>query len=523
MPLWEKALAALIQWRRGGDRLFSLIVGPLTPAARRGAAGAHPHTAQPQEGDRDGVGGHGFWAAWFGVMCTMAGTGILQLPYTLKQGGWVCVVMIVAVAALTNYTAKLVIKALYWGASAEHRHLQLHDNDAEGLETPAVVSAARLAGYPEIGRAAFGTAGVVVVHLFHKATLFGVSTLFLILSSKFLMEGLGGAGEGLVASIGDDEAVWQQRWTAISAGLVLLPVLAFRTLGEIAPLSALGMTASVATVVVVVVVSLKVMPVTSKSNATDALPLPFGFTASNRTSPGHTTVDTASLPSAFSAIILSFGGHAVFPSLEAGLERRSSFPAVLNAAFSALVFVYLLTAAVGYAAFGDQVYSPILCNLPRKGPLGRLTAVTKLLVAFHVLTAYPILMNVLVREIEVGLRMERSSWSAVEQLAAGTAHRAVWVALTTVVALYVPYFPEFMTLVGAICLTMIVFVLPVVFGWKLRTRAANPKAGGGGATMPLWDKALAVLIIAVAAVGGAIGAVQAVQGIVTKLGDGAHE
>ena len=28
------------------------------------------------------------WKAWFSILCTMAGTGILQLPYTLKQGGW---------------------------------------------------------------------------------------------------------------------------------------------------------------------------------------------------------------------------------------------------------------------------------------------------------------------------------------------------------------------------------------------------------------------------------------------------
>ena len=30
-------------------------------------------------------------------MCTMAGTGILQLPLTLKQGGWVCLGLIVLV------------------------------------------------------------------------------------------------------------------------------------------------------------------------------------------------------------------------------------------------------------------------------------------------------------------------------------------------------------------------------------------------------------------------------------------
>ena len=34
---------------------------------------------------------------WFTIICTMAGTGILQLPLTLQQGGWIGLVLIVVV------------------------------------------------------------------------------------------------------------------------------------------------------------------------------------------------------------------------------------------------------------------------------------------------------------------------------------------------------------------------------------------------------------------------------------------
>ena len=42
------------------------------------------------------------YAALFSILCTMAGTGILQLPLTLKQGGWVCLSLIIVVALMTK-------------------------------------------------------------------------------------------------------------------------------------------------------------------------------------------------------------------------------------------------------------------------------------------------------------------------------------------------------------------------------------------------------------------------------------
>ena len=85
-------------------------------------------------------------------------------------------------------------------------------------------------------------------------------------------------------------------------------------------------------------------------------------------------------------------------------------------------------------------------------------------------------------------------------------------ALTALIALFCPYFPEFMTLVGAACLTMIVFVLPVVFSWKLR-----------GGSMSTAEKLCGWLIIAVGVFGGGIGCVQAVRAIAAKLSAGAVE
>ena len=504
-----------------------------------GGGGAGSREQQTLPGGKSEGHGTTALATWFSVVCTMAGTGILQLPYTLKQGGWVCVALICLCGAVTNYTGKALVRCLY-----------------------STDDGRRLDGYAAIGGAAYGRPGRVVVHVFHKATLFGVTTIFLILAAKFLTEGVGGGGEGLVASLGNDAAHWGRVWTAVSAGLLLLPVVGLDTIAEIAPLSALGMLASLLTVLVVTCFSIGLAPLTLGSVAAGVPGIvPDGAAAAaaaaaaigNFTGVAHSFSNAGSFPSAFSAITLSFGGHAVFPSIEAHMAQPAQFAPVLDYAYVALMAMYLLTAVVGYWAFGDLTYSPILCNLPR-GPAagwqGELVCVTKLVVAFHVLTAYPILMSALVNELEAllgissggggggggkgkgkgkGLLLAEEDEEEEEEEeeehvegagACGVSKAAMQrallrtscVSLTAIIALYCPYFPEFMTLVGAACLTMIVFVLPVVFSWKLR-----------GAGMGVGEKVFGWLIIAIGAFGGGIGCVQAVRDIAAKLSSGASE
>merc|ERR1719271_472257 len=94
----------------------------------------------------------------------MAGLGILQLAFMLKQGGWVCLALIIVCSLMSNYTGKLLIQCCYEGDVRVR------------------------ASYTAIGEAAFGAAGKVCVRFFENLTLFGVSTLFLILATMNLGE-----------------------------------------------------------------------------------------------------------------------------------------------------------------------------------------------------------------------------------------------------------------------------------------------------------------------------------------------
>ena len=201
-------------------------------------------------------GGTGFWGAWFTILCCMAGTGILQLPLTIKQGGWCFLALICLVAIMTNYTAKAIIACLH--------------ASPDGL---------RLGNYPDIGRAAYGTPGVVVVQVFHKATLLGVTTIFLILAGKFFLEGIGGGGDGLYhnafgSSSDEDVAAWQKRWTCIGAAVVLVPMLCVGSVKEVWPLAAFGLFSTFMAVIVVVVSAAVLTPITLERAHDHELPLP---------------------------------------------------------------------------------------------------------------------------------------------------------------------------------------------------------------------------------------------------------
>lgn len=276
------------------------------------------------------------WGTWFNIICTMAGTGILQLPLTIQQGGWLCMVLMVIVALMTRTTGVWLIKLLY---------------DKSSLQSY------RRAGYPEIGKAAYGNCGKRTVQVFHKATLLGVTTIFLILAGKFLLEGMGGGGEGFLGdSIGsnsvEDQELWMRRWTLVSAGLVWFPVVFIPTMKEVAPLAAFGLLATMLCVVEVVLFAFIIGPITGDRAAKYNLPTPPSFQNMTRLHPdepvSYDWFVLGNFPTAFSAITMAFGGHAVFPSIEQHMEKPSNFKKTFDAAYMVLISLYLVVASAGY-------------------------------------------------------------------------------------------------------------------------------------------------------------------------------
>eukprot|EP01060_Flectonema_neradi_P003429 TRINITY_DN121_c1_g1_i7.p1 TRINITY_DN121_c1_g1~~TRINITY_DN121_c1_g1_i7.p1 ORF type:complete len:453 (+),score=66.51 TRINITY_DN121_c1_g1_i7:53-1411(+) len=399
------------------------------------------------------------------IVCTMAGTGILQLPQTLEQGGWMMAPTLVVIAIMANYTGDLVIDNLYRPTG-------------------------RLAGYPETGDYCFGQAGKFVVHLFQKGTVLGVSTLFLILAAGFLHDTYQQADAAHHPT--------KKTWTLISVALVAPPTLLLKNVDALSFTSALGGFVTVAGVFSIILLAIFHQP---------------------DESPSHKVINVMDFPIAFSTVVLSYGGHACFPTIQHNMAElgvgRTRFKKVLKWSFLTLLAFYLPVAITGYQVYGHDVQSPIVNSLPESNPG---TVTIKLAMTLNTLLTFPILQHVIFHELEEFFNMIPEDGSYITSMNPSIIVprfllRLFFLTTSAVIAYFVPYFDSFMSLVGALCVTMMVFVLPCVFAIKI----SEMELEGERTNKLLMWYGLLILIIVVGVVGGSIGSWQAIKNLIDDV------
>jgi amino acid permease len=152
--------------------------------------------------------------AVFHIVCVIAGSGVLQLPFAMSQAGWSTVIFVILSAWVNIYTGKKIIKLLEHGGKS-------------------------LDGYPAIGGEAFGSIGRIAVLISYNMAMMGSVCLYLILAAMNL--------EMLVGWLN------AKQWIALISVLLLIPLLLIKSLKEVGWVSLLGASASVAVVIVVVI------------------------------------------------------------------------------------------------------------------------------------------------------------------------------------------------------------------------------------------------------------------------------
>ncbi|KAJ3330746.1 hypothetical protein HDU76_004961 [Blyttiomyces sp. JEL0837] len=320
-------------------------------------------------------------------------------------------------------------------------------------------SGERLKGFPHVGQMAFGARGKTMVEMFNTAMLLGVPIVYLILSGMNLQ-----ILTGLFST---------RVWIMVSAGLVLVPFLIFRTLKEIAILSAFGVFATIVVIMSVVIYSLN-----------DIITVP--------EAPAHKLIDFAQFPSALGSISFSYAGNFVYPEVESSMRDPSKFPLVLSLSMGIISLMYLVTAVVGYAAYGDKTVSPILNNLPA----GFASKFAIAVITAHVLLAIPVLVTTFSLEMERRLKVARPGRSeAVE----GSVRALLRVGIVVGIC--------------GLAMAALIFIFPVLFDFKLF----------GFSKRPLKDKLFGLAIIAVGLFGGIIGGSEAVAALIRDFQEGAAE
>ncbi|CAK8541686.1 unnamed protein product [Lathyrus sativus] len=345
----------------------------------------------------------------------LCGIGLMTIPYAIKEGGWLSLVILLLFALACCYTGILLMRCL---------------QSRPGLNT-----------YPDIGQAAFGVAGRLGIAIILYMELFGSCVEYITLVSDNLASLFPNTGMNLAGTELSTHQVF-----AITAALLVLPTVWLRDLSLLSYISAGGIFASILV----------------------ALCL-FWAGAVNQVgliNPRMKILDIKNISVSIGLFGYGFAGHAVFPNVYSSMKDQSKFPLILYISVAFSLVMYVSVGVVGYLLFGDKVESQFTLNMPKELSASKIaiwtTVVTPL--AKYALTLLPIVSSI--EELVTSPRLSCYAMSIVI--------RTALVLASLVVALSFPYFGSVMALIGSLMSMIVAIIYPCACYLKLHSgRVSN--------------------------------------------------
>ena len=275
-------------------------------------------------------------------------------------------------------------------------------------------------------------------------------------------------------------------WIFIFAA-VLIPIAWLKTMNEVSVLALFGVLASLYVAAVVVIK---------------------GFQRAAHPEEGanieYQACDPKGLSNALNIIVFSFGGHSVLPNIISHAKApQKNYPRICGLAYVLIAFIYMITAAGGYAGWGRFTEDKILDNMDPE--LGVVKAAYAFITA-HVVMAYPIPLNPISLALESLLKIDQKTGMA--ELAARMVSRTCLVLMTVLVASVVPYFGDILSLVSALSIVVVVFVLPPWFYFVLFRHTRGFSLG---------EKVTMVVLVVLGVLSSVIGIYYAITGLVADV------
>ncbi|XP_059307547.1 amino acid transporter AVT1C-like [Lycium ferocissimum] len=377
------------------------------------------------------------------VLC---GVGILSTPYAVKEGGWAGLSVLFIFGILSYYTGIL---------------LRICLDSQPGLAT-----------YPDIGQAAFGTVGRVVISIILYVELYSCCVEYIILEGDNLSALFPNAHLNLGGYQLDARHLF-----ALITTLAVLPTVWLRDLTVLSYISAGGVIASV-----MVVICLYWL----------------GLVDHVGTESKQTVLNLSSLPVAVGLYGYCYSGHAVFPNIYTSLEKRSQFPAVLFTSFVIVTVLYAGAAVMGYMMFGDSAESQFTLNLPTDLVASKIAFWTTIVNPFtkYALTMAPVAMSL--EELIPSNNTKSHMYSIII--------RTALVLSTLLVALTIPFFGFVMALIGSFFTMLVTLILPCACFLRILK----------GKTSPIQVSAC-ILIIIIGVISAVFGSYSALSNIIHSL------
>lgn len=149
--------------------------------------------------------------------------------------------------------------------------------------------------------------------------------------------------------------------------------------------------------------------------------------------------------------------------------------------------MYLLIAVPGYAIYGNKVASPAYDSIPESP--AKIAA--QIIITLHVILACPILLTSLSLDLEKMFRISSFHHSRVVEFGLRVVLRIVMMVVVAAIAIKVPFFGDFLSLLGAFSNCGLVLIFPVAFYLRLT----------GIRNKPWYELVVSFLIIVLGVVG----------------------
>ncbi|KAM0830751.1 hypothetical protein ACQ4PT_065998 [Festuca glaucescens] len=341
------------------------------------------------------------------VFIAVVGSGVLGLPYTFSRTGWaVGSILLLAVAALTYHCMMLLV--------ASRRRL--------ADEHP------KIASFGDLGAAVYGSAGrhTVDAMLVLSQASFCIGYLLFIANTLAHLYPIrdSSASSPLLTA----KALFI--WAMLPFQLGLNSI---KTLTLLAPLS-----------IFADVVDLGAMGVVLGQDAATWLaekPPVFAFGG------------PAEILYGLGVAVYAFEGIGMVLPLEAEAADKRKFGGTLGLSMTFIAVMYGLFGAMGYLAFGASTRDIITTNLGA----GWLSVTVQLGLCINLFFTMPVMMNPVYEVAERLLHGKRYAWWL----------RWILVVFVGLMAMLVPNFADFLSLVGSSVCVLLGFVLPAAFHLKV--------------------------------------------------------
>ncbi|KAI9488883.1 transmembrane amino acid transporter protein-domain-containing protein [Zychaea mexicana] len=348
----------------------------------------------------------------------LLGIGILAMPLGFRLAGWVIgIVVFVFCFGVTNYTAKILAECL---------------DQKQGSQT-----------YGDIGAAAFGTKGRVMVSAFFVVELIAVSVALVV----FMSDEINALFPGL-----------NPIFLNVASFCVLTPML-FVPVRHLSYASLLGI------VIALSILFILLFDGFSKPDAPGSLIEP----AETELFPS----DWTAVPLSFGLIMAGFAGHSVFPTIYRDMEDPKDYKAVVDWTYVCTAIVYFFIAAAGYMMFGLDTLEEITQNLISIPEYNRVVNLFVLwLMALNPVAKYGLSMApvnltwqiALLRHPSIEVWCAGSQWRVRMITVTGTVMVSAMIVL---IAYVVPGFDKVMGLLGALFAFIISALFPLACHLKL--------------------------------------------------------